>query len=45
MTYMMLAFFCAGVGFIVALNRKPIPAVTLFALAVMLFAAEITRHP
>lgn len=45
MTYMMLAFGCACVGFIFALNRKPFPAVALMILAAMLFAAEVTHHP
>lgn len=43
--YLLLGFGCAATGFILALNRKPIPAVTLLVLAVMLLMAAVTRQP
>lgn len=43
--YMLIAFGCAGSGFALALNRRPIPAVALFIIAIMLFAGAISRHP
>lgn len=45
MMYMLLAFGCAGFGFILALNKKPIPALTLVVLAAMLFIGALTRQP
>ena len=43
--YMLIAFICAGGGFALALNRRPIPAVALFILAILLFSAALSRHP
>lgn len=43
--YLLAAFGCAGSGLVLALNRKPLPAVAMFIIAFLLFAGAITRHP
>jgi len=42
---MMLGFGCFVVGFVLALNRRSMPAaVALFLLGALMFAAVFTRH-
>jgi hypothetical protein len=44
--YMMIGFFCVGVGFTLALNRKAVSAsAVFFLLGATLIYAQLTSQP